>query len=185
MKNNNTKNVIRNNNKPKGTYFNGSLHILHNNKLSDFEVRLFFSILSDSDDFKFNVLTYANRFGKTTKTIGRAINNLENEGYIIQTQKTNRKNVWDYVISEYGDLKQTNSKVEVQTELITIDINNESKEVIVDITKDEIIESEQANESDSLFDWMNYQPKPIISKQEQFKIDEQERLSKQNNRILN
>lgn len=98
------KKVIRINKKQDGTYLIVSKYILHNTNLKDFDKILLMSILSDADDFNFNVATYANRFGCERDKISRAIKRLVHAGYMKQEEKENRFNKWEYIISEYGNL---------------------------------------------------------------------------------
>ncbi|MHC0440990.1 helix-turn-helix domain-containing protein [Flavobacterium sp. 3-210] len=98
------KKVIRINDKADGTYLIVSKYILHNKDLKDFDKILLLSILSDADDFNFNITTYAKRFACERDKISRAVKRLVQAGYMKQKQIDDRFNVWEYVISEYGNL---------------------------------------------------------------------------------
>lgn len=118
------KNVIRRKNE------NGKFTTIHNsiindNRLTSNSLRLLISILSDNDE-KFNLSqqTYCNRLNWDKRIFFKAIENLEDTGYLKRTEigkdkaipgmkkKGSNKKIYKYTVSEYGNLKKETPKTE-------------------------------------------------------------------------
>ena len=118
---------------------NGKFTTIHNSilfdtRLSPNALRLLLAILSDSDtNFNLSQTLYCNRLGITKKTFLNAIAKLEECGYLRKTS-TEIKNLYNYTISEYGNLNTENNIESVANEDNTTSTKTDSD------SKDEIKE---------------------------------------------
>ena len=96
-----------------GKFTTVNYKVLRDKKLSPISRILLIEILSDSDNFTLSPTMYSNRLGVTKKTLYKSIQQLVDNGYIRRTNiskpgtKGKEKLVYHYLISEYGNLKQT------------------------------------------------------------------------------
>lgn len=95
---------------------NGKFTTIHNSILFDTRLtpnafRLMTAILSDSDThFNLSQTLYCNRLGIAKQTFFNAVANLEECGYLRKTP-TGIKDLKNYTLSEYGNLKSESLKV--------------------------------------------------------------------------